>query len=182
VKILLVDAQTLAREALVRVMAEDAPDAGVLQAETLERALAQMVEHPDIELVILDIELADATELGALETLRSSHADVPVIVLSARDDPGTARAVMDGGARGFVSKRSPLRVLAAAVRLVLAGGSIVPSGARRVPKSRSDGPDPCEPSALRAATSASSPRMIGLTPSCSAMSIQSHSRGAFELA
>lgn len=162
-KILLVDAQTLPRQALVRVMAEDAPGAGVLQAETLDRALAYMAEHSDIELVILDILLPDAMQLGALEALRWSHADVPVIVLSDRDDPATARAVMDGGARGFISKRSPLRVLAAAVHLVLAGGgSITPPGALRVPKTLSDGADPHEPSASRAATSASHERMIGL--------------------
>jgi DNA-binding NarL/FixJ family response regulator len=154
-KIVIADAQTLARETLVRVMVDDDPGIEIHETDTLEGALSVLSLHPDAELLILDIDLPDASGLTALEAVLWTHRQVPVIVLSGRDEPTIARAAIEAGARGFVSKRSPLQVLAAAVRLVLAGGSIVPPEALRAPKgtnggngSRSGAPCAALPAAL----------------------------------
>jgi DNA-binding NarL/FixJ family response regulator len=152
-KIAIADAQTLARETLVRVMTDDDPGVEVLETDSLDGALGTLAQHPEVELLILDIDLPDASGLTALEAVLWAHRTVPVIVLSGRDDPAVARASIEAGARGFVSKRSSLQVLAAAVRLVLAGGSIVPPEALRAPKGPNGGNSP-EPNAMRAATSA----------------------------
>jgi DNA-binding NarL/FixJ family response regulator len=151
-KIVIADAQTLARETLVRVMTDDDPGIEIHETDTLEGALSLLGLHPETELLILDIDLPDASGLTALEAVLWSHPEVPVIVLSGHDDPTIARAAIEAGARGFVSKRSPLQVLAAAVRLVLAGGSIVPPEALRAPKG--NGGNGSRPNAPRAVVSA----------------------------
>jgi DNA-binding NarL/FixJ family response regulator len=153
-KIAIADAQTLARETLARVMIDDDPSVEVLETDSLDGALAILAQHPELDLLILDLDLPDARGLTALEACLWAHREVPVIVLSGREEPTVARASIEAGARGFVSKRSSLQVLAAAVRLVLAGGSIVPPEALRAPPGGNGG-NALEPGVPRAAVSAS---------------------------
>jgi DNA-binding NarL/FixJ family response regulator len=58
--------------------------------------------------------------------LRRDYPTLPLVVLSALDDPGTVKAVLAGGALGFIPKSSPHKVMVQALRLVLAGGRYLP--------------------------------------------------------
>jgi two-component system, NarL family, nitrate/nitrite response regulator NarL len=126
VKILTADDHPLLREALARLIAEIGTSVEVLEADSLRAAEDLLAANRDWALVILDVMLPDATGIEAAERVLNAHPDVPLLVVSAKDDPATARAVLDTGARGFISKRSPTRVLAEAIRLVLVGGTHVP--------------------------------------------------------
>jgi DNA-binding NarL/FixJ family response regulator len=108
------------------VVATSLPGAEPVKAADLCSTLRLLNDDPALELVFLDPALPDAHDLLALETLRWSHADVPVVVVSDRIDAAFSRAVMDAGARAFVSKRWRLDRLRAAVRLVLVGGAFAP--------------------------------------------------------
>jgi DNA-binding NarL/FixJ family response regulator len=130
-KILAVDDHPLTREALARLVADLGPGAEVLEADSIAAAQDRLAVHPDVALVVVDVALPDSAGIGGLERLLKTRPNVPVLVLSAQDDPATARAVLDVGARGFISKRSPTRVLIEALRLVLVGGTYVPPQALR---------------------------------------------------
>ena len=130
-KILAVDDHPLTREALARLVAELGPGTEVLEADSIAAAQDRLAMHPDVTLVVLDVALPDSNGIAGLERLLTTRPSVPVLVLSAQDDPATARAVLDAGARGFISKRSPTRVLTEALRLVLVGGTYVPPQALR---------------------------------------------------
>lgn len=125
-KILAVDDHPLTREALARIVADLGPGTEVLEADSIAAAQDRLAVHPDVALVVLDMTLPDSVGVAGLERLLRTRPNVPVLVLSAQDDPVTARAVLDAGARGFISKRSPTRVLTEALRLVLVGGTYVP--------------------------------------------------------
>jgi DNA-binding NarL/FixJ family response regulator len=126
VKILTADDHPLLREALARLIADIGTSVEILEADSLRGAEDLLAANRDLALVILDVLLPDATGIEAVERVLSACPDVPLLVVSAKDDPATARAVLDTGARGFISKRSPTRVLAEAIRLVLVGGTYVP--------------------------------------------------------
>jgi DNA-binding NarL/FixJ family response regulator len=130
-KILAVDDHPLTREALARLVAELGPGTEVLEADSIAAAQDRLAVHPDVTLVVLDIALPDGAGMNGLERLLKTRPNTPILVLSAQDDPATARAVLDAGARGFISKRSPTRVLTEALRLVLVGGTYVPPQALR---------------------------------------------------
>jgi len=51
---------------------------------------------------------------------------VPLVVVSANEDPAIIRRIIDSGAAGFVPKSSPPSILVSALQLVLAGGIYVP--------------------------------------------------------
>ena len=126
VKILTADDHPLLREALARLIAEIGSPVEVLEADSLRGAEDLLAAHRDLALMILDVVLPDATGIEAVDRVLRARPDVPLLVVSAKDDPATARAVLDSGARGFISKRSPTRVLAEAIRLVLVGGTYLP--------------------------------------------------------
>jgi DNA-binding NarL/FixJ family response regulator len=125
-KVLIVDDHPLIREALANVLAELGREVTVLQAESLKGALAELAAHPDTTLILLDLMLPDAEGTSVLDQVRHAHPDVPVVVLSATDNRSTVLAAIDGGAMGFISKRSASPVLVNALRLVLAGEVYIP--------------------------------------------------------
>jgi DNA-binding NarL/FixJ family response regulator len=130
-RILAVDDHPLAREALARLAADLGTGAEVLEADSVAAAQDCLTRHEDIQLVVLGTSLPDASVLNGLERLLRSRPGVSVLVLAAQDEPEIARAALEAGARGFISKRSPTRVLIEALRLVLVGGTYVPPQALR---------------------------------------------------
>jgi DNA-binding NarL/FixJ family response regulator len=125
-KTLIVDHYPLIRDALAKVLLRLGERVQVLQAESLSGALAELEAHPDTALIVLELTLPDAKGTRAIERVRAARPHALVVVLSAMDDRGTVLAALDGGARGFISKRSTSAVLVNALRLVLAGGMYIP--------------------------------------------------------
>jgi DNA-binding NarL/FixJ family response regulator len=125
-RILVVDDHPLFREALVQLIRAIGPQAEILEAASLAAAREYSMGNPDLALAILDLTLADAAGIEAVEGLLATRPELPVLVLSAKDDPGTVRAALEAGARSFISKRSPTRVLADAVRLAMFDGTYDP--------------------------------------------------------
>lgn len=125
-KILICDDHALFREGLELVLAKLDPRAQLASVADAESALAQVAANPDLDLVLLDIALPGISGLEALEELRRSHPAVPVVILSASESPGDARAALERGASGFIPKSSRGGVLLGAVQLVLSGGVYVP--------------------------------------------------------
>ena len=125
-KILVADDHPLLREALLLVLRE--VEGGVTPIEAADgdavRRLAAL--HPDLDLVLLDLCLPGVRGLALFEELRRDYPALPLVVLSALDDPGTVKAVLAGGALGFIPKSSPHQVMVQALRLVLAGGRYLP--------------------------------------------------------
>jgi DNA-binding NarL/FixJ family response regulator len=162
VKILTADDHPLLREALARLITELGVDVEVVETDSLRGAEELLAAHRDFALVILDVMLPDATGIEAVERVMHARPDLPVLVVSAKDDPETARAVLDAGARGFISKRSPTRVPAEAIRLVLVGGTYVPPQAVRASavSERDERSPPAEPDAPTSAKR----EALGLTP------------------
>jgi DNA-binding NarL/FixJ family response regulator len=125
-KILIGGAHPLMRDGLASVLAGLAERVEVLQADTLHGVLAELGARPDTALALLDLNLVDGEDTGALERVRAAHPEVPLVVLSGTTDYATVTAAIRGGAMGFISKRSTPQVLLGALRLVLAGEVYVP--------------------------------------------------------
>jgi DNA-binding NarL/FixJ family response regulator len=125
-KILLVDDHPLIREAMRHVLAGLAENVEVLGAGDVISAVDLLKEHPDMDLLLLDLSLPGPSGMAALDMMRERHPALPVVVLSASDDVATVLNALDRGAMGFIPKCSSNPVIANAIRLVLAGGVYVP--------------------------------------------------------
>ncbi len=125
-KILIVDDHPLIREALRHVLPSLAADIHLYDASDCESGLALADQHPDLDLALLDLTLPGCSGLTALQTFRTAHPALPIVVLSGFDDTETVIGSLDGGAMGFIPKSSSNEVLLGALRLVLSGGVYVP--------------------------------------------------------
>ena len=125
-KILIVDDHPLIREGLANVLRELDKDLTVIEAETAEEAVVALQREQAISLLLLDLVLPGSDGLILLHQVRTDWPEVPIVVLSANDNPQTVREAIDSGAMGFITKRSPTAVLVGALRLVLAGAVYIP--------------------------------------------------------
>lgn len=119
--ILIADDHPLFRDALRRAVARALPDAGIVEADSVA-ALLEMVEaHPDADLLLLDLNMPGAQGFSALVHLRGQFPQVPVVVISAREEASIMRQAIEYGASGFIPKSASLETITQALQEVLDG-------------------------------------------------------------
>jgi DNA-binding NarL/FixJ family response regulator len=95
-------------------------------ASSLLEAVQCLEKNPAFSLAVLDMHLADTDGRESLLRMRESFPDVPILVFSANDSLDHITMAFECGARGYVTKSSPMSVLNHAIELVLEGSSYVP--------------------------------------------------------
>jgi DNA-binding NarL/FixJ family response regulator len=158
-KILVVDDHPLICEALRQVLQALDRQLELLEAPTSAEALELTRRNPDISLILLDLALPGVDGFETLRQLREGFPSIPVVVLSASEQPETVIRAIDGGAMGFIPKTSSSQLLIGALRLVLSGGVYLPQEVLR----REQAIAPAAPLPAGTPAQLRSPREIGLT-------------------
>ncbi|WP_269633824.1 response regulator [Pelomonas sp. BJYL3] len=125
-KVLLIDDHPLILSALQTVISGLDDGVEMVGVETAAAARQRLKDEDDFDLVLLDLQLGDASGFDVLEEFRSVYPALPVVVISASDRASDVIRSIDMGAMGFVPKRSSTEVLSQALRLVMSGGIYVP--------------------------------------------------------
>jgi DNA-binding NarL/FixJ family response regulator len=125
-KVLIVDDHPVLRDGFSALLQHAGPDNTVLQARDASEGLALADNCPDLDVIILDLEMPGMKGLQALAEFGRKRPDVPVIVLSSSEDPQDVRQSLASGALGYVPKSASQNVLLAAIRLVLDGNLYIP--------------------------------------------------------
>jgi len=113
--VLIIEDDATIRTALVRALT--ARNHSTMTSPTAMDGLQSLVAHrPDV--VLLDLGLPDLDGASLLAMIRSV-SDVPVIVVSARDDGDGIVAVLDAGADDYLVKPFAVDQLDARIRAVL---------------------------------------------------------------
>lgn len=126
-KVLIVDDHALIREALHSVLKQLNREAVVLDASNSHQAMCIVEEHPDISLILLDINLPDRDGFSVLRELRERYATIAIVILSSSDDQDTVKRAFKLGALGFIPKTTEREVILSAIKLVFSGGVYIPS-------------------------------------------------------
>ena len=113
-RVLVVDDEPAIRESLAFALKREG--FAVLEAASLREARARVDEQA--ELIILDLVLPDGNGRDFLRALRA-HSDIPVIVLTSRDDETDRVLGLEMGADDYVLKPFSPREVTARVRAVL---------------------------------------------------------------
>jgi len=126
VRVLLIDDHPLILAALQTVIQGLGDDVQVLGADSAAQARDTLKVRQDFDLVLLDLNLGDASGFDVLEEFRAQYPSLPVVVISASDRASDVIRAIDQGAMGFIPKRTGNDVLAQALKLVMSGGIYVP--------------------------------------------------------
>lgn len=126
--ILIADDHPLFREALRGAIRRVLPDAALHEAADAEALYALVEAAPDADLLLLDLNMPGAEGFGALVHLRAQHPQLPVVVVSAREEPPVIRRALSHGAAGFVPKSSDATTIGEALARVLDGERWLPPG------------------------------------------------------
>jgi len=127
-RFVIADDHPLFRGALKQALSGIADETDILEAGDFDTAKTLVTGNDDLDLLLLDLSMPGASGLSGLISLRGIHAAVPMVVVSAHDDPGTIRRALDLGASGFISKSASMEEIREAVRTVLKGGIAAPVG------------------------------------------------------
>lgn len=101
--------------------------------------LSKLLEKTrDVDLVLLDLNMPGVKGFSGLLYLRAQYPGVPVLVVSANDEPDVVRNCMDFGASGFMSKTLNIDAMRAAIARVLEGGTYIPAGVELKPPANKD--------------------------------------------
>ena len=87
---------------------------------------AELEREPEVDALLLDLDMPGMDGLTGLALLRSDHPAVPIIVVSAAREPAVIRRAYEFGASAYIDKSASLDEIARIVRAVLAGEIFAP--------------------------------------------------------
>jgi DNA-binding NarL/FixJ family response regulator len=90
-------------------------------------ALEWVMSGRRVDLILLDLILPDQDGISFLQQIRKHKLPIPIVMLSATEDPSDVHAALVAGASGFISKASGSAQLIESITEVLSGNSCVPA-------------------------------------------------------
>jgi DNA-binding NarL/FixJ family response regulator len=126
-RVLIADDHPLYCDALRAVVPQACPGADMGEAASQEQVLAAVAGEHAFNLILLDLNLPGATGLSCLHALRRIVPMTPIVVVSAVGDPKVMQDVIRAGANAFIPKSAPSQVLINALKVILAGGTYMPT-------------------------------------------------------
>jgi DNA-binding NarL/FixJ family response regulator len=129
--LIVADDHPLFREALKHTLGNAFAQAEIAEAGSFDEVVRLLEGRDDIDLVLFDLKMPGIRGLSGLVYMRAQYPGVPVVVVSASDEPAVIRRALELGASGFISKSSPVEDMQAAVAAVLGGDVWWPPGLER---------------------------------------------------
>ena len=125
-RLLIADDHPLFRGALREAVVGLVDRADIAEAGTFEEMSKLLDESGEVDLILLDLSMPGVRGFSGLMFLRAQYPSVPVLVVSANDDPSVIRRCMDFGASGFMPKTLGIEQMRDAIKRVLGGGVWTP--------------------------------------------------------
>ena len=125
IRVLLVDDQTIIRQGLANLLANQ-PDLQVVgdaangqQAIDLVRTLYGTPNQPDV--ILMDVRMPEVDGVAATQQICADFPEVQILVLTTFDDTEYVQQAMRWGAKGYLLKQTPIQELVIAIRAVYQG-------------------------------------------------------------
>jgi DNA-binding NarL/FixJ family response regulator len=98
----------------------------IAEAGSFDEISKLLERGSELDLILLDLAMPGVRGFSGLMYLRAQYPSVPVVVVSANDDPAVIRRCMDFGASGFIPKTLGIEPIRDAIVQVLKGGVWTP--------------------------------------------------------
>src|SRR5216684_516004 len=124
--LVIADDHPLFRGALREAVSGLFEKADMAEAGSFEDVTRLLERGAEIDLILLDLSMPGVRGISGLMYLRAQYPSVPIIVVSANDDPAVIRRCMDFGASGFIPKTLGIEAMRGAIARVFEGGVWTP--------------------------------------------------------
>lgn len=126
-RFLIVEDHPLFREALEGALRMVEPAAEILQAISIDDALAQGAATSELDLILLDLSMPGTTGLSGIIRIRKTFPRIPVVIVSGHQDQQIISGALSLGVSGYILKSSSKQTLAQSIGEVLRGSVCVPA-------------------------------------------------------
>lgn len=126
-RVIIADDHPLFRSALAHAVGKVWPDAAIIEASSAAEARAALAAG-GTEALLLDLHMADSSGLSVLMDLRQDYPALPIVIVSASEEPRVAAAAAQLGAAGFIPKSCSLDAIREALGSVRDGDGSFPDG------------------------------------------------------
>ena len=127
-KIILADDHPLFRQALTITLKSHFTSAVIVDAENIPELESHLESEEKADLLLLDLDIPGAHGFNSLISIRRSHPDLGIVIISGFEDKETIHKAMSFGAAGFIPKSTPVPKMVVAIEEVLNGTLWTPDG------------------------------------------------------
>ena len=97
------------------------PGCVIREASGLDELNGLLAQERDVDLLLLDLAMPGAQGFSGLIYLRAQFPDVPIVIVSASEEPVVIRRAVEFGASGFIPKSLDTDGIGNAIRTILSG-------------------------------------------------------------
>lgn len=115
------DDHPLFRTAIKEALQESQGDTTFLEASSFETLQKLVDQNPAVDLILLDLHMPGVSGFAGLVYLCKRYPSVPVVIISANEDPLVIQRALDHGAAGFIPKSSNIKIITGAINDILMG-------------------------------------------------------------
>lgn len=124
--IIIADDHPLFRDAIRGVLMGSYPDAKIFETHDVASTMVVADENPDVDLILLDLNMDGMEGFGGIVKLRNLHPEIPVAVVSSEENRSIVLQTITCGAIGFISKAADSAKIAEALKCILNGEIYLP--------------------------------------------------------
>jgi DNA-binding NarL/FixJ family response regulator len=125
-KLIVADDHPLFRNALIHAISNTFVTKATIETDSFEATCEALLEHPDADLLLLDLHMPGNCGFLGLIQLRKQYPTLPIVVISASDDIDVIKRVMAFGASAFIPKSAHPAEIGKALSAVMDGELWVP--------------------------------------------------------
>jgi two-component system, NarL family, invasion response regulator UvrY len=125
-RIILADDHQFIRLGLIQILKDEYPTVDITEVGDGEALVKEVMQH-DFDLVISDLDMPGRSGLEALEQIKLTKPELPVLILSIYPEELYAVRVLKAGASGYLNKNAAPDELITAVQRILQGRKYITS-------------------------------------------------------
>ncbi|MDH5389510.1 MAG: response regulator [Gammaproteobacteria bacterium] len=126
IKIMVVDDHDLVRHGLKSLLSSQEGIEVVAEASSGEQAIDYCRSNADtLDVIMMDINMPGIGGLEATQRIHASWKNIGIIIVSVHGDGPLPKKLLNGGARGYLSKGNKLEEMVSAIHDVHAGGCYI---------------------------------------------------------
>jgi len=131
VSVVIADDHPIFRQAIRQALEQACDQCDFHEAKDFDALDALLAQNHDHDLVLLDLYMPGVEGFSGLLYLCRAYPDLPVIMISANQDPDVMQRAVSYGASGYIPKSSSVTEIIKATNAVLAGDVWLPAKASR---------------------------------------------------